>query len=149
MEKQKKTFFAIITVIEVLLVAGCFVFNYFTVNKLGMVRWVNFHSMKWEKAYPILPIKIIVIAALLICTALLLWIYIKRRHSTRKLAGFMAAGSVILSLASVGYILFVSPETMRAYYFICVMLAAAAVMQLVKTAAGLIILRKKDPDPAV
>lgn len=119
-------------------------FNYFTVKKLGMTRWVNFHSMKWEKAYPIFTVKAIAIAALLICTALLVWIYIKRRTRTKKLAGFMAAGSVILTLACIGYILFVSLETMRSYYFICMMLAAAALLQFIKASFGLILLPREQ-----
>lgn len=135
------------TLLEALAIAGCFVFNYFTVNKLGMVRWVNFHSMKWGKAYPILTVQIILSAALIVCAALLVWVYLKRRGSTRKLVGFMAVFSAILALAAVGYMLLMSLETMRAYYFICIMLAAAALLQLIKTAVALVILPKDAPKP--
>lgn len=134
------------TILEAMAIAGCFIFNYFTVNKLGMVRWVNFHSMKWEKALPMTAIKVIVIAALLIFAALMMWIYIKRRTRTRKLAGLMAAGLVAVVLACVGYILFCSLKTMRSYYFICILLCMAALIQLIKTAVGLIALRKQDTD---
>lgn len=136
------------TILEAMAIAGCFVFNYFTVNKLGMVRWVNFHSMKWEKAYPVFAIKAIAIIALLIFAALLMWIYIKRRHRTKKTAGAMAAWSVLITLACVGYILFCSMQAMRSYYFICILLCTAALIQLIKTAFGLMFLRKQQEDQA-
>ena len=136
------------TILEALAFAGCFVFNYFTVNKLGMVRWVNFHSMKWEKTLPIFTLKAAVIAALFLLMALLVLIYIKGRKNKRKLCGFMAAGSVLLTLVCVGYIIFASFKTMRSYYFICVLLTAAAALQLIKTATGLAVLKKADGSAA-
>ena len=45
----------------------------------------------------------------------------------------------VMSVISIGYILFSSVEKMRAYYLICMMLVAVAVLQLAKTIVGIMV----------
>ena len=143
MQKTKKILYFIVTLLEILFLAGTYIVNYFTVKKLGMTRWVNFRVMKWEEAYPIFWIKIIIILLLIICTVFVFWLYLKRRKTLKKLVGAMAIVMCVMSVISIGYILFSSVEKMRAYYLICMMLVAVAVLQLVKTIVGIMVCRNE------
>lgn len=139
MEKMKKILYFIVTLLEIGLFAGTFIVNYYTVKKLGMLRWVNFTSMKWEKNYPIVQIKIIAIILLVIFSILTLYLYLKRKSVLNKMIGIMVAVTCIISIISIGYILLSSFESMKAYYLICMMLVAAAILQFVKTLIGIMI----------
>lgn len=143
MKKAKKILYLIATFLEIGFLLGAYLVNYFTVKKIGMTRWVNFRVTKWEAEYPIFLIKLLVILLLLAFTALIFWIYLKRRKAVKKFVGVMAVVMCVLSVASVGYILFCSVAKMRAYYLISIMLVVTAVLQLAKTIVGIMVCRNE------
>lgn len=140
---MKKVLYIVTTLLEAVLLAGTYIFNYFTVKKLGMNRWVNFRVMKWEKLYPIPMIKMIVVAVLVFLIVLLVCLYMKKKSSLKKFSGIMILATVVLTVVSVGYILFYSAMSMRAYYFLSIMLAAAALLQIIKTLVGIMVCKNE------
>lgn len=130
---MKKAGYFIILLLEILLYAGAYVFQYFTRKKLGMSRYVVFLNSKIKEAVPIQSIiygGILLIIILLVLAAVLYW---KRRERLGKLPAVMAGVSVLTSAFYMYYALANSVETMRAYYVLSVLLLAAGVLQLLKT----------------
>ena len=137
MKKIEKILYVIVTLMEIGLLVGTYILNYYTVKKLGINRTVNFMSAQWEKNYPIPQIKMIVILLLAAFSVLIICIYLKQKASLNKMVGIMVIVMCILSTLSIGYALIFSRGRMRAYYIICLMLAGAAALQLIKTAVGI------------
>lgn len=140
---MKKFLYLIVTLLEVAILAGTYVVNYFTVKKLGMVRWVNAKGLSWEKNYPIPVIKGAVIIILLLFVFFIICLFLKKRNSLKKINYCMVAATVVLTIFSIGYLIFSSFTSMRAYYLISMMFVAATVLQLLKTVAGILVCRNE------
>lgn len=139
---MKKVLYLAATLLELCALAGAYVFQYFTANRLGMVRWVNYNSRRWAAALPLTAVILIAAALLAALCVLEIVLFLKRRKFLKIFAGVMAAVSCILSLGCIGYLLGCSVELMRAYYFLCLLFLLAALIQHAKTLAGLRICRK-------
>jgi len=118
-------------ILEVLLYAGAYIFQYFTRKKMGMARFVIYKNHGWENQYPLSAIKygiLIVLAALFLIEVIL---YVrqkpKRIHNGIQLLVSAAAVSVCAS-----WIMTQSTSSARAYYFLALFFAAAAVIQLLR-----------------
>ena len=46
---MKKIIYVIISVLQIALLAGAYIFNYFTVKKLGVNRFVNGYNIRWKR----------------------------------------------------------------------------------------------------
>lgn len=132
MKKKKKVLYFIVTLLQVGLLAGTYILNYFTVQKLGINRKMNYMSSKWEKNYPLPQIKVSVILVLAGLSVLIICYYLKNKDVSRKKICLMLVVMCILSVTGISYILLCSVQKMRAYYIISMMLAATAVLQQMK-----------------
>lgn len=68
---MKKIGCILTAVIEIAALAGAYIIHYYTERKLGMIRYVNFKNMTWEREYPIEILKtscVVVILTLTIAT---------------------------------------------------------------------------------
>ena len=54
---MKKIGYILALVLEIAALAGAYIIHYFTRRKLGMVRYLNFKNMTWERDYPMGPLK--------------------------------------------------------------------------------------------
>jgi hypothetical protein len=135
---MKKVVYVIANIIELALLSGTYIINYFTVKKMGMLRWVVFKNMMWEKEYPITMLIIITAAALVILTVAVLLCFIKRRELKKIVTG-MNAWMIVLTCMYLVYIVGCSTEKMRAYYLISLILALAAMLQIVKSFIGILL----------
>lgn len=135
---MKKVLYMIASVLQILLLAGSYVFNYFTQKKLGMLRWVVFKNRSWEMAYPIEIMKIVLIVTVAISTIFLLLLIKKKKVLAidMKISVIMI---VVLSLIYIGFTLFLSTDTLKAYYFISLMVGFAAVIQIIKVFMKLVV----------
>ncbi len=66
MKKLSKGFYIIVSILQLLLLIGMYVVNYFTRKKMGMLRFVIYKNSTWESSYPIAQIQYLVIALLVI-----------------------------------------------------------------------------------
>lgn len=135
---MRKILYITVTLLETALLAGTCVIRYFADRKLGMVRWVNYYGMKWEKTYPVMQIRSIAVLLLAVLSVLAFCLYMKRRDFLTKFTGVMTAAMCVISSLSIGYMMFCSFEKMRVYYLLGIMFLAAAVIQLIKTFAGIL-----------
>ena len=60
----KKVFYWIASVLQVLLLVSAFGIQYFSMNKMGMMRYVVFMNHKWEEQYPIASLQYAAVALL-------------------------------------------------------------------------------------
>lgn len=123
-----KKLIAVFNILTVVLMAGAYVLYYFSLRKLGMVRWLNFHSQNIENAIPLDVVKYIVLALTVILVVILAWRIIKSPHRTGG-----AIANVVLALlvvAANAFVVFaVSHEVTKADVFIVIIVGVAALLQ--------------------
>ena len=123
-----KKLIAVLNVFTVMLMAGAYVLHFFSVRKLGMVRWLNFHSQNIENAIPLDVVKFIVLAVAVVFITVLAWRILKSPHRS----GGAIANVVLAILVAVAYALVVfaiSREVTTAYVFITIIVVVAALLQ--------------------
>ena len=131
------------TFAEILFLAGAYLIQYFTRKKMGMARYVIYKSQGWERTFPMETLKYTSVSVLTALTVLLLAALVIRRRQKGRLEVAMHVAMVILTALYGIYTYISSIRTMRAYYFISLMLGAAALLQIIKTGAVHVIRRKK------
>ncbi len=98
MSLYKKILSVLGIVVELLLLAGIYVFHYFTEKKLGMRRWVNFNSNVIEaKVGSLLPTTVLILLCLFTVVVLVLAIrsFLKARS---KWAGLSIVITALLTI---------------------------------------------------
>lgn len=137
---MKKIIFAILAVIQAALLVGCVVFESLCKSKMGVMRHVLYTNSKWEKAYPVVPLKYVFGFALLLAAAAFAVFLFRALHQKRM--GGLAFGRVLcfILLATGGacVILFASKEVWRSYYYISMVVLAIVAIQLPKAIDGLL-----------
>ena len=130
-----KFFYLIISALQALLLIAAYGIQYFSVKKMGMMRYVVYINHKWEAQYPIASLKYIAIAVLVFLVFITYMIFIKTRknsHSLGKTPLTMMIMQAALTLAFVFLALAYSAESLRSYYFVCLILAGVALIQDIK-----------------
>lgn len=133
MKKLNKVFYIVVSILQVLLLAGTYVVNYFTRKKMGMLRFVIYKNNKWENSYPIAQIQSLIIILFIVLMILTLVLYLKRKSQLNK--NVLRANIVMVVIVSIysGFNLLYSTEEFRAFYFMSGMLAVATFLQIAKT----------------
>lgn len=131
---MKRAFYWGSAVLQVFLLLTAFGVQWFSVKKMGMMRYVVYISRQWEIQYPIAALRNSVIAFLgFLLVIIALYALVKKdRHTAGKKFIAMTAAGVIATLAFVFFSLLYSTEVFRSYYFICLALAAVALLQDIK-----------------
>lgn len=134
---MKKIGYIVLTLAELVFLAGAAVIQYFTRRKMGMARYVVYKNRGWEREYPMEQLTYAVMILLILFSLLVLILSIKKRAGMPKIYIGMNAGMAALLIVYVSYTCISSAETMRAYYFISAILAVTTFIQIVKTGAGI------------
>ena len=138
MEKAKKILYIMTTILEVLMLIGAYMINYFTHKKMGMLRHVIHKNYIWEEKYPITNIQYAAILALILLMLAVLIIYIKRKPKLKKIVTIMNITMVIFVISFIGFTLIYSTEEIRAFYYISLILGLVTLTQIIKTFIGTI-----------
>ena len=141
MKRLNKIFYIILTMLQVLLLVGTYVVNYFTRKRMGMLRFVIYKNINWEQSYPIEQLQYLVIIIFAVLMILVLAIYLKRKSQLSKNILNMNIIMVILILIYSGFNLLYSTEDFRAFYFMSVMLAVVTFIQIVKIFFSIILFK--------
>lgn len=129
---MKKVLYLIISVLELALVIGTYIFNYFSTRKLGMTRFVNGMNMNWQKNYPVEMLKLVVVAVIVVTTILLLVSFARKREKMDLEIRLSTVAMTVLSFVYISFTLLSGVGKMSAYYFISLMLGLAALLQIIK-----------------
>ncbi len=134
---MKKALYIIASIFEVALLTGAYIINYFTHKKMGMARYVVYKNREWEDKYPIELLQYAAIAVALILTAAVVvrYVRLKEKRSVRMTAA--AAATILLDVIYIGFTFISGTDTLRAYYFVGGMFAAAVFVQAAKTLVSL------------
>ena len=135
---MKKIGCVLAVVIEIAALAGAYIIHYYTERKLGMIRYVNFKNMTWEREYPIEILKTSCVVVILTLTIATFILCLKKRRELTRWTKVMNVGMVIFTALYVGYSFSCSAELMADYYFISGLFLLTAVVQVIKTGASVI-----------
>ncbi|MBL4934278.1 hypothetical protein JK636_00745 [Clostridium sp. YIM B02515] len=130
----KKIFYWISIILQVLFVIAAYVIQYFSMKRMGMMRYVVFKNHEWEAQYPITALKYAAIIFLIIlCVAAILYVKTKKGNYIKdKKALPMLLAGIVLTLIFVLFTLIFSTGNYRSYYFTSLILAIITLIQHIK-----------------
>lgn len=127
-----------VSVLEVLLLIGAYVFNKLSKKIMGVNRFIVYENQQWAKKYPMETIETVgIIILALMLAALLLILWKKRKNITvlKAADGVIAAGFTLFTII---FALIYSVETLKIFNFLAMIFALVSVIQIVKTMAVLL-----------
>lgn len=136
-----KVLYALTLLLQVALIAGAFILNFFATTRMGMKRWLNYKNKFWQNTLPIEELKIAVFVILCIATLILIIIAVKNIKSLSLLAKLSL---LVLALGLALFAIFMfsnSVSSLRAYYYMLPFFSLSLLIQVVK---GYIFILKKS-----
>lgn len=129
---MKKIVMIIFDILTLALLASGYIIQYFTKRKLGMMRWINFHTYKYQKMLPLELLKYVAVSVIILLTVFPVCRFMKKRKAAKMIDRITITVMAVVTLFDFGFALFSSLESVRAYYFIMPLLSVAALMQIIK-----------------
>ena len=129
MKKISYIFFDLLTIVFLI---GAYAIQYFTKKKLGMLRWVNYHNMQFQKNAVYGIVKYITVIVAIVLIVLIIAGYKKKKEMLGKIDLVMIVMMSVLGIVYLGVTVFKSIETLPAYYFLMPLFGAATLMQIVR-----------------
>lgn len=129
---MKKIVMIIFDILTLALLASGYIIQYFTKRKLGMMRWINFHTYKYQEMLPLELIKYVAVSVIILLTVFIICRFMKKRKAAKMIDKITITVMAVVTLFDFGFALFSSLESVRAYYFIMPLLSVAALMQIIK-----------------
>lgn len=129
---MKKIVMIIFDILTLALLASGYIIQYFTKRKLGMMRWINFHTYKYQEMLPLELLKYVAVSVIILLTVFIIFRFMKKRKAAKMIDKITITVMAVVTLFDFGFALFSSLESVRAYYFIMPLLSVAALMQIMK-----------------
>ncbi len=139
---MKRLLYIILDLLTVAFLVGAYVIQYFTKRKLGMLRWMNYQNMQFQKNASYGILKYITVLVALVLIILIIFGYKKRKELMGKLNLVMI---VIMSILEVAYLyvtVLLSTEKIASYYLVMPLIGAAVLMQIIRN--GIAVGTKKN-----
>lgn len=133
----------ILDMLTLILLAGAYFIQYFTMRKLGMNRWVMYHQMKYQRLIAVDLWKNAAVLLALVLALLVLRSFCRRKK--RSFGGWLRM--VILFLLVIfyaGFTAVVSMEKMRSYYLMLPLIGLSVVIQTARMCMVVWNCEKKD-----
>ena len=96
------------------------------------MRWINFHTYKYQKMLPLELLKYVAVSVIILLTVFIICRFMKKRKAAKMIDRITITVMAVVTLFDFGFALFSSLESVRAYYFIMPLLSVAALMQIIK-----------------
>lgn len=129
---MKKIVMIIFDILTLALLASGYIIQYFTKRKLGMMRWINFHTYKYQEMLPLELLKYVAVSVIILLTVFIICRFMKKRKAAKMIDRITITVMAVVTLFDFGFASFSSVESVRAYYFIMPLLSVAALMQIIK-----------------
>ena len=133
---MKKVIYWIVNVLEVALLTGAYLVNYYTPRKMGMFRFVVYKNMMWEERYNLQAIKSMSMIGIIILAIVTIAMYFIKNRNIRP---SMILITVLLTILYVGFSMFNTVDTYKAFYFISPMIGLVALLQILKTLVSILL----------
>ena len=140
---MKKIVMIIFDILTLALLASGYIIQYFTKRKLGMMRWINFHTYKYQEMLPLELLKYVAVSVIILLTVFIICRFMKKRKAAKMIDKITITVMAVVTLFDFGFALFSSLESVRAYYFIMPLLSVAALMQIMKNFVVIGMLKEK------
>ena len=144
MRTMNKVFYAIATILQIILLIGVYTVNYFTRRRMGMMRYIIYKNGIFEDTYPIQQLQYLSIIAIIILTILVLIFYLKRKVKISKKLDSTNTVMLVLTFIYVGFNLLYSTEDFRAFYFMSLMFGVSALIQIIKVFFSTLLCESKN-----
>ena len=144
MRTMNKVFYAIATILQIILLIGVYTVNYFTRRRMGMMRYIIYKNGIFEDTYPIQQLQYLSIIAIIILTILVLIFYLKRKVKISKKLDSTNTVMLVLTFIYVGFNLLYSTENFRAFYFMSLMFGVSALIQIIKVFFSTLLCESKN-----
>lgn len=141
---MKKIAYILALILEIAALTGAGIIHYFAERKLGMVRYLNYKNMTWERDYPVGTLKTVSLLIAAVLTVLIFLLFLKKRKEVSRLTMVMNICMIALTALCGGYTLINSTDTMADYYFISILFLLAAVIQIVKTGIAVLMAKRGE-----
>lgn len=135
---MRKVGYLFLTLVELFLLLGGYLIQYFTKKKMGMARYVIYKNQRWERDYPLESWKTSVLLLIVLLTVAVVIFYIIRRNKLTKMTSMVNGGMVVMTVFYTVFIAMNSIKTLRAFYFISPILALVAIVQIIKAFAAIL-----------
>ena len=135
---MRKVGYLFLTLVELFLLLGGYLIQYFTKKKMGMARYVIYKNQRWERDYPIESWKTSVLLLIVLLTVAVVIFYIIRRNKLMKMTSMVNGGMVVMTVFYTVFTAMNSIKTLRAFYFISPILALVAIVQIIKAFAAIL-----------
>ena len=76
---MKKIAYILALILEIAALTGAGIIHYFAERKLGMVRYLNYKNMTWERDYPVGTLKTVSLLIAAVLTVLIFLLFLKKR----------------------------------------------------------------------
>lgn len=131
---MKKAFYWISTILQMIFLITAFGIQFFSMKKMGMMRYVIYINYEWEAQYPIAALRYAATAFLVVLAVIIItYLRIKKgNYIIGKKALPMLIVQIIITLAFVFFTFAYSTESYRSYYFTSMILAITAFIQDIK-----------------
>lgn len=127
-----KVLYSFVLLLQVALIAGAFILNFFATTRMGMKRWLNYKNKTWLNTLPIEELKIAVFIILCVATLILIIISVKKIKSLSLIAKLSL---LVLILGLIAYTIFMfsnNVSSLRAYYYMLPFFSLSLLIQVVK-----------------
>ena len=141
---MKKIVMIIFDILTLALLASGYIIQYFTKRKLGMMRWINFHTYKYQEMLPLELLKYVAVSVIILLTVFIICRFMKKRKAAKMIDKITITVMAVVTVFDFGFALFSSLESVRAYYFIMPLLSVAALMQIIKNFVVIGILKEDE-----
>ena len=75
---MKKIAYILALILEIAALTGAGIIHYFAERKLGMVRYLNYKNMTWERDYPVGTLKTVSLLITAVLTVLIFLLFLKK-----------------------------------------------------------------------
>lgn len=140
---MKKICYLLLDILTAAFLCGGYIIDYFTRRKLGMLRWINYYTMKYQKLLPLDVLKYAAAAAASVIVILLLLRLFKKWKQLGLGDKIMAAVMTVIWLFYLVLSLLASQSSMRAYYFVLPLTCLALLAQIIRNLLSLHFLKAK------
>ncbi len=131
---MKRLLYILLDLLTAAFLIGAYVIQYFAKRKLGMLRWMNYQNMQFQKNASYDLLKYITVLAALVLILLIILGYKKKKEMMGKSDLLMMVTMSILELVYLYVTLLLSVEKMVSYYLLMPLIGASVLMQIIRNA---------------
>ncbi len=131
---MKRLLYILLDLLTAAFLIGAYVIQYFAKRKLGMLRWMNYQNMQFQKNASYGLLKYITVLAALVLILLIILGYKKKKEMMGKSDLLMMVTMSILELVYLYVTLLLSVEKMVSYYLLMPLIGASVLMQIIRNA---------------